>query len=162
MTGPAPIDPDAVSFEDLPIAEQLTIWATRMWVRALQDAPALHRSLHDAFTVARVPEGYLAFDKVMTVLSTASEEGIEIGCTCCTGITDDEHVLLGIVAEFQTGCAARAHIVLDDWLPPAAARVAGEYFSEYAMLIKREGLMIRPRQWKRGIAPGDTTSYRIH
>ena len=149
-------------FEALPIGEQLTVWATRMWARAHHDSPALHRNLHDAFRIARIPEGYLAFDRIMTVLCTASQEGIAIGCTCCTGVTDDEQVLLGIVAEFQSGTAARAHMVLEDWLPAAAARIAAEYFSEYALLIKGAGLQIRLRQWTRSPDPDMAASRMVH
>lgn len=162
MTGPAATNAGGVSFDDLPIGEQLTIWAVRIWARALQDAPTLHRNLHDAFKVAGIPEGYLAFDKVMTILSTTSDQGIAIGCTCCGGITDDEQVLLGLVAEFQGGSAATAHVVLADWLPTAAIRVAAEYISEYALLIKSQGLLVRLRQWRRSDGSEETAFHQIH
>lgn len=161
MTGPARTAHE-IAFEALPIGEQLTVWAIRMWTRALRDAPTLHRNLCDAFRIAGVADGYLAFDKVMTILSTSAEHGITIGCTCCGGVTDDEQVMLGIVAEFQAGSAAMAHVVLSNWLPTAAVRVAAESFSEYATLIKGRGLLVRLRQWKRTDSADPSVSSSLH
>jgi hypothetical protein len=137
-------DPD---FQDIPIAEQFVLWAARIWVRSNQGAPTLHLNLRDGFRAAQMEEGYLILDRLMTLLSTRSSQEIYFHCTCCKGITDHEHAILGVIAEFQTGDEANAHMILSEWLPSSGAFDAGREFQNFAMLLKVNGLNIRERQW---------------
>lgn len=135
------------NFPDLPIAEQFVLWAARIWVRSNQGAPTLHLNLRDGFRAAQMEEGYLILDRLMTLLSTRSSQEIYFHCTCCKGITDHEHAILGVIAEFQTGDEANAHMILSEWLPSSGAFDAGREFQNFAMLLKVNGLNIRERQW---------------
>ena len=137
-------DPD---FPDLPIAEQFVLWAARIWVRSTHGAPTLHLNLRDGFRAAQMEEGYLILDRLMTLLSTRSSREIYFHCTCCKGITDHEHAILGVIAEFQTGDEANAHMILSEWLPSSGALDAGREFQNFAMMLKVNGLNIRERQW---------------
>lgn len=135
------------NFPDLPIAEQFVLWAARVWVKSNQETPTLHLNLRDGFRAAEIEEGYLMLDRIMTLLSTRASRKVYFHLKCCTGITNHEHAFLGVIAEFQTGADANAHMILRDWLPSPAACEAGREFKNYATLLKANGLHIRERQW---------------
>ena len=86
-------------------------------------------------------------DRIMTLLSTQASRNVYFHGECCNGVTHHEHAFLGVIAEFQTGDEANAHMVLSEWLPSSAANYAGREFKDYAMLLKANGLHIRERQW---------------
>jgi hypothetical protein len=134
-------------FTDLPLGEQFVLWAARIWVKSNNGAPTLHLNLRNGFRAAQLEEGYLILDRFMTLLSTSALKEIRFHCTCCWGITDHEHALLGVIAEFQTGDEANAQTILSEWLPDASAHIVGQEFQAFAMLLKENGLHIRERQW---------------
>ena len=134
-------------FPDLPFSEQFVLWAARIWVKSNHNAPTLHLNLRNGFRAAHMDDGYLILDRIMTLLSTQASKKIYLHCACFTGITEHEHAILGIIAEFQTGDESNAHMVLSEWLPSPAATDAGQEFRDFAMLLKANGLHIRERQW---------------
>ena len=136
-----------VELEELPLGEQFVLWGARLWVKSQHFAPALHLNLRDGFRAAHIEEGYLVLDRIMTLLSTQASQDIFFHCTNCNGITDHEQLVLGVIAELQTGGEGKAHRILSDWLPSATAHVAGREFNEFAILLKENGLHIRERQW---------------
>ena len=136
-----------VELADLPLGEQFVLWAGRLWVKSQHFAPALHLNLRDGFRAAHIEEGYLVLDRIMTLLSTQASQNILFHCTCCSGITDHEQSVLGVIAEFQTGDEGKVHRILSDWFPSAIVYVAGREFNDFARLLKENGLYIRERQW---------------
>ena len=135
------------NFPNLPLSEQFVLWGARVWVKSNQKTPALHLNLRDGFRAAEVEEGYLMLDRIMTLLSTRASRNVYFHGECCSEITDHEHAFLGVIAEFQTGDEANAHMVLSEWLPSSAANDAIREFKDYALLLKANGLHIRERQW---------------
>ena len=131
----------------LPLGEQFVLWAARIWVKSNHGAPTLHLNLRNGFRVAEMEAGYLMLDRIMTLLSTRASMEFRFHCTCCKGITDHEHAVLGVIAEFQTGDEANAYVILSEWLPSSAAYATGREFQDFAMLLKENGLHIRERQW---------------
>lgn len=148
MTKPKPyivsIRPD---FSDLPISEQFVLWAVRFWVKSNHQASALHLNLREGFRSVEMEEGYLMLDRIMTYLSTHASTEIILYYTCNKNISDHEHAILGVIAEFQTGDESNAQMVLSDWLPSSAVDDLGREFQEFAILLKANGLYIRERQW---------------
>ena len=108
--------------------------------------------LRTGFRAAKIEAGYLILHAIMTTLTTTSRKDIIFHCNCCDGITLDEHKILGIIAHFQTGDEATAHMILSDWLPIGSANVVGTMFGELASLLKANDLDIRERQ---GLPFGD-------
>ncbi|MEE2688768.1 MAG: hypothetical protein VX430_05020 [Pseudomonadota bacterium] len=86
-------------------------------------------------------------DRIMTYLSTHASTEIILYYTCNKNISDHEHAILGVIAEFQTGDESNAQMVLSDWLPSSVVDDLGREFQEFAILLKANGLYIRERQW---------------
>ena len=137
---------NSTEFKDLPFSEQFILWATRTWVRSNQGASSLHQILRNAFKAAKIEAGYLVLHAIMTTLTTTARKDILFHCICCDGITLDEHKILGIIAYFQTGDEATAHMILSDWLPINSENVVTTMFGELASLLKAHKLHIRKRQ----------------
>ena len=137
---------NSIEFKDLPFSEQFILWATRTWVRSNQGASSLHQILRNGFRAAEIEDGYLILHGIMTTLTTTAKKDILFHCNCCDGITPDEHIFLGIIANFQSGNEATAHMILSDWLPINSENVVSTMFGELASLLKAHKLHIRKRQ----------------
>ena len=137
---------NSTEFKGLPFSEQFILWATRTWVRSNQGASSLHQILRSGFRAVEIEDGYLKLHAIMTILTTTAKKDILFHCNCCDGITLDEHTILGIVAYFQMGDEATAHMILSEWLPIGSANVVGRMFGELASMLKKKNLHIRERR----------------
>lgn len=104
------------AFKALSFAEQLTLWAIRLWSGAHAGTPGLHEMMRTGFALARTPDGYLALDRVMTYLVTGTRVGIEICCPECREVGRDERFLLDCLADAQAGRIIAARTKLACWL----------------------------------------------
>jgi hypothetical protein len=133
-------------FSNLPFGEQLLLWSIRLWVRALKDETNAHDILSHGFKLAGVPKAHLALNGLMTVIATMASGNIDIRCTKCAEISEDEHLLMGAVASRQFGgnpseaASFIAHWFADGYLPHTY-----EPTTALAEDLKKAGLWIRQR-----------------
>lgn len=133
-------------FSDLPFGEQLLLWGVRLWVRALKDEANAHDALNHGFKLAGAPGAHLALNGLMTVIATMASGNIDIRCSHCKEISEDEHLLMGAIAARQFGRSDReagafiSHWFSDGYLPhtfnPTAALASD---------LKKAGLWVRQR-----------------
>lgn len=133
-------------FGALPFAEQLTLWALRLWAEAARTGVCRQRVLADGFALARVGAAHPPLDALLTVINTSATCSIDVRCPACRQVSDDEHRFLGFIAQLQGGATdSRADRFVAAWLPATARRVARGLAAEVAGVLARAGLTIRPR-----------------
>lgn len=130
-------------FQDLPWAEKFLVWALRQWVETSRSKGEFHVMLREAFRLARVADGYLAFDALMTVVSVSTTKSITLGAPRCSGVTPDERTFLGMIASLQRSDRIEGCRLLGLWLAPAGVRLAQPPAARLARLMLRGGLRLR-------------------
>ena len=135
--------PRRSGFHDLPWAEKLLVWAVRQWVETSRNNGDFHGMLREAFRLARVADGYLAFDELLTVVSASATRPITLGTPRCGSVTPDERILLGVVASLQQSDCIEGSQLLGRLLAPAGVRLAQPPAARLARLMAQGGLQLR-------------------
>jgi len=136
-------------FADLPFGEKLLLWAIRLWATDAREATNEQKTLRRGFNLAGVPDAYLALDGYLSLIAATATVQIDVRCSKCTEISNDEHLLLGVIAAWQQGHGKdHGTALLGTWLPQAAIRISQDPASKLASVLKRSGLFIRPRCWR--------------
>lgn len=141
------------TFIELPFGEQLMLWAMRLWMRGLRDGMPDQTILRTGFKLAGAPDVHAALDGLMTVLTTAATDTIDIRCPHCPDISDDEHQLMDVIAGLQSPGRGGSTLFACR-LPPAARRTGMELAGHLAAVFSGAGLRIRPRR----LTPGPRNS----
>ena len=137
------VDPD---FTDLPLAEQLIVWAIRMWVKGYKDGDDVLPLMGKAFEKVGAVDACVAIDRLMNTLAVGAIDAIDIRYPEWETITPDEHRLLGVLAAWQcTGIGDDADTLMGKILTPTGVRYARPAFYELAIIMKYAGLLVRPR-----------------
>ena len=130
-------------FQDLPWAEKFLIWALRQWLETSRNKGEFHVMLREAFRLARIADGYLAFDELMTVVSASAARPITLGAPRCSSVTPDELTFLGMIASLQQSDCIEGCRLLGLWLAPAGVRLAQPPAARLARLMLQDGLRLR-------------------
>ena len=135
-------------YSDLPFAEQLVLWALRMWAKAFTQDANISHILREGFRLAGVPDAFGFLDSIMYVFATVGRCVLDIRCPACSEISIDEHRILGAIAVYQYGDSRiNSDPYLRYWLRPTALRIIQEPTIKLANALKKGNLMIRPRPW---------------
>tara|TARA_R110000772_G_scaffold268420_1_gene395413 strand:+ start:5872 stop:6330 length:459 start_codon:yes stop_codon:yes gene_type:complete len=145
---------DPSTFIELPFGEQLMLWAMRLWMRGLRDGTPDQAILRTGFKLAGVPDAHPALDGLMTIITTAATDTIDIRCPQCADISADEHLLMDVIAGLQSPGNGGSTLFACR-LPPAARRTGMELAGHLASVFSGAGLLIRPR--RRARSPGTAT-----
>ncbi len=132
------------TFIELPFGEQLMLWAVRLWMRGLRDGMHDQTILRTGFKLAGVPAAHAPLDGLMTVLTTAATDTIDIRCPHCADISADEHLLMDVIAGLQAPGRGGSTLFACR-LPPTARRTGMELAGHLAAVFSGAGLVIRPR-----------------
>ena len=133
-------------FHQLKFAEQFTLWAVRMWLRAYCRGSDLFTTLHEAFEVIGISEAGKSFDNGMAFIAVGTRRDLLFLGVESQYVTRDESDFLEVLAAFQKGENNRAVARLDVWLPVSGARIAAPAFEEFACYLAKGGLSIGSRQ----------------
>lgn len=91
----------------LKFGEQFLIWSMRIWAQAHGgDAGQGHHHfamLRKAYDLAGMPDGHVLFDSMMTAVVVSRRAQLGLHLPPCRGVSDDELLLLRLVAESQRG-----------------------------------------------------------
>lgn len=138
--------PDDLHICALQTAEQFVLVTARLWVARHLKPEAPGRSLEAGMAAAGLPQaGYLAFDALFTIVSTAARRSLDVRCVHCAGVSADEARLLQMVSCIQNRGCASALELLEDWLPPAAARLGIGHLAMFAEALADRGLTVAER-----------------
>ncbi len=133
-------------FSNLPFAKQLILWGVRLWVRALKNETNAHDILHNGFKLAGVPNAHLALNGLMTVVASTATGNIDIRCSKCTEISEDEHFFLGAIAarQIDARCQLSGRYIAH-WFTGESLTFTYEPMALLANELKQAGLYIRQR-----------------
>ena len=135
-------------YSDLPFGEQLVLWGLRMWAKAFNEDTNISGVLREGFRLAGVQNAFGFLDSIMYVFATAGRGTMDIRCPGCSKISIDEHRILGAVASYQSvDTLAVSDPYLSLWLPTTALRIVREPTMQLASILKKGGLILRPRPW---------------
>lgn len=117
-----PAEPRGV--ETLAVAERFLVWCLRQWVEGWRIGTPDSRALHDGFTVAYVPDGMAPFDAMMRAVVAGTRRQLDVRCLRCRFVSDDESMFLNLVAAGQRDRDDLLTAAFDEFLAPAAVRLA--------------------------------------
>lgn len=129
--------------DELRTPELLVVAVLRLWAAPLREPDRRHPHWHNGLLAADVGEdGLMAFDRLMRVVLGAARQPLDVRCARCPRLGEDEARLLGTVGLLQQGRHAEAGVILDQWLPPAAVRLALPPAVGLAMALADAGLTL--------------------
>ena len=136
------IPPGERRLKDLRFAEQFTIWALRKWVAVMRSAEKDATVLRQAFVQAMIGDAFFAFDQLMRIVAVSAKRTIDVRCVGCHAVSLDETMALAMIEARQQGDAVSTHMYLDDWIPPAAVRIAFDPVTFIAEAMDRGGMRL--------------------
>jgi hypothetical protein len=134
------------SLAELTTGELLLVASLRLYAAPFRDPVGRHPDWRGGFIAAGIGSVAVpAFATLLGIVSRVPLYPLEIGCPHCRGLGRDEAKLLRMTALHQHGLLSAAAAILHEWLPPAAARMAGMPALGLAFALDRGGLRI-PRR----------------
>lgn len=131
---------------DLRTAEALLVVALRLWTARRLEPGAGHSDWRDGFLAAAVcGVGVACFQSFISILEAAATRPILLGRPHCEDLTEDEARLLSAVGCLQRERGHDAALLLADWLPPAAVRIATDYACGLATALGEARLTLPAR-----------------
>jgi hypothetical protein len=120
---PAPSLRSPKLLAELGFAEQLVLWAMRMWGAGYRLGHSPDDVLAQAFEKIGLTNGRQCLEEFMVALTAGAARGIGLQCVCRKEIGEDEALLLDILRQrdFATGQAA---FLLEDMLTRTALPIA--------------------------------------
>ena len=134
-------------FSDLPFGEKLLLWALRLWATGAREGTNVQETLRHAFKLAGVPDAYIALDGFLSTISGSATVQFDNRRLKWADISDDEHLLLGLIAAWQQG-HGKDHgtaLLLSSRFPLAAIYIIQGPASKLAEILKCRGFIIQPR-----------------
>jgi len=132
--------PDDLLFRDLGFSGQFVVWSVRKWVEVMRAEAKETALLRHTFMRAGICNAFDAFDYMMRIITVSARRTIEVRCVCCPAVSPDETLFLGLVEAGQQGDAVNAHLYLDSFVAPAAARIAHSPVVQLAEAMHRAGM----------------------
>ena len=151
---PAAYPPNA-PVADLRTAELFVLCAVRLWVarfrNSVENGEWASHDLERGFAAAGVAdEGLAGLCRFFDVVVAAVQKPLDMRCVKCPALGEDEGQLLQAVSLFQHGQADGAAVVLRDWLPAAALRLALDELAQFANAVIDAGLVLPRRHGAAG------------
>ncbi|HEY4136739.1 MAG TPA: hypothetical protein VGO34_16165 [Alphaproteobacteria bacterium] len=149
--------PAGTQLDELRTAESFLVVAVRFWTARRLEPNAGHGDWRTGFRAAGVCDiGAACFGSFLNIIEAAAYRPITLGCPHCGDVTEDEARLLCVVGLLQRERGNDAALLLADWLPPAAVRVAADYAFGFATALSEARLTMperRPEARPRPAAP---------
>lgn len=143
-------------FSSLLFADQLLLWSVRLWADALNRGCGVSELLRDAYRLAGAGDAYLDLDGLMTIVATSATSNIDVRCTRCTTVSDDEQAFTRAVAIYQAGLPlADASKIFAPWLPPAARRLIEPNIAKLGHKFQQAGLQLSCETGLKGLNRAD-------
>jgi hypothetical protein len=155
--------PEGPSFRAQRFAAQFVVWATRIWVAAVKRRESPSPMLDQAFAAAGAAPALAHLNGLLRTVATAAARPIDVRCPSCAHVSPDELALVQMLAAFQRDAFADAAMLLSDWLPPAAVRVAIDQAWALALALGEAELTLTTSATPSEGQPGTTAQpLRLH
>jgi hypothetical protein len=145
---PSPI-PDSTNTTGIPTAlaesERLLLWCSRTWVACITDRQCPPCPLEHVFGQFGITDAAAALHAVLSTTAKCASRSIEIHCTRCNEISEDEALLLQAASAAQRGEVDRALAQLRAWLPVAIAQRMLGPLQELGTLLRHGGFILPAR-----------------
>jgi hypothetical protein len=154
---PACVYKENAPLAELATAELLAVATIRLWALPFKDPETSHPDWRAGLSAAGIEdEGVPAFDILFRIVIQASLRPLDVRCPRCARLGQDEAWLLQLVSLLQRDRLGEAAAVLEEWIPPAARRMAMLPAKGFADALSGAGLRIplRHREAAAIAAPG--------
>ena len=127
-------------------SEMYVVCAARLWVAHHKGAPGAARDLDRGFAMAGVEEdGLVGLCRFFDTVAAAAGRSLDIRCVKCPHLGEDEAALLQMVAHLHHGAERGAVMLLEDWLPQSAVRIALAPLAAFTAALTDAGLVVLRR-----------------
>lgn len=117
-----------------------------MWVSGHKEGTDMGSTLQHGFKLAGLPNLYGSFDDFMYLIAATATEDIVVRAPECLEVSDDEHLLIGVVAAWQQGHGKdQGTALLSTWLPMSAIRLTQTALAEIATAFASQNMVLRSR-----------------
>ncbi|HEX2886019.1 hypothetical protein [Vineibacter terrae] len=134
--------PQARGVETLAVPERFLVWCLRQWVEGWRAGLPDGRVLHDGFEAAYLPDGLAPFDGMMQAVVAGTQRPLDVRCLRCRFVSDDESMFLNAVAAGQRDRDDLMAMAFDEFLAPAASRVAASSALALGSAMTAAGLLL--------------------
>ena len=134
--------PDDDLRPELPLAETAVLWAIRTWVAGCRLRVPTKRIIGSVFAELGAPEAGAHLCGLMRALSEIASRTIAVHGPCYPDMSDDEQILLDVLALTQDGQTFERLLLLRAFLQPLAATSIGESAAELVRELNRAGLFL--------------------
>ena len=139
-------------FDDLKFADKLVVWSVRVWVRDFVSGGNSHSILNECYKLARVPMAYPILNSIMMTYASVDYGIQNIRCVKCQRLSHEEIRLLSLISVFQENRnidSIGSYLRL--WMPNTVCRVIRQPCEEFAVILKRAGLILSGRPYSQSI-----------
>lgn len=131
---------------DLCTSEMLVVAVLRLWADFISSPRQADPLWQNGLSAARVdPDGAMAFDTLFRIVVSSVRRPLDIHRPHCQMLGRDELRLLDMVCLAQHGFHDEAGVLMADWMPPAAVRMALPPLRLFACAMDRAGLHVPMR-----------------
>lgn len=123
-------------------AETLVLWAIRAWVAGHRHDLAVLPNLRTAFRNEGAPAAAEAVDDLMAHIGHGAGRTIQVNCPRCRQVTDDERLLMDVIALHQEGETQWAPFLVRAILTPEATRASAPLFEALARALSHGGILL--------------------
>jgi hypothetical protein len=134
--------PQSRIVDSLTAAERFMVWSLRQWVEGWRDGVPDSRSLREGFAVAYAPDGLAPFDAMMRAVVAGTRRQLDVRCLRCRFVSDDENLFINLVAAGQRDRDDLLASALEEFVAPAAARLATAGALALAGTLTAAGLLL--------------------
>ncbi len=96
----------------LPIEQGVLLWCVRAWVLEMCNPRGAEERINDLLDRFGTPGAAAYVKDFVFALGHAAARTINVQCTCCTRIVEDEHAILDVLGLAQAGQPLEAWLVL--------------------------------------------------
>jgi hypothetical protein len=154
---------DHPQLHQLPFTAQLLLWGTRSWVTALKTGQSFDALTGDGFAQFGLGSAGRSLDEVFQILAVAALRPIDIRCVKCRNLSEDERLLLDVIAAGQADSHHLVYAGLSELLPPSAVRNAFPSVISLAKLLAHAGLHLTVPQYAvSGASPENAAAAAAH
>ena len=128
---------------ELRAAEAFIVAVLRLWAAPHRAPAERHPDWRAGFRAAGIAQdGAAAFEGLFRIVASAGRRKLDFRCQRCAGLGSDEALLLQLLMLLQRARWEEAAVILADWLPPAASRMAMVPAIGLAGVLAAAGLVV--------------------
>lgn len=129
-----------VTVDQLALAEQLALWASRQWVQMHRTRDPDMARLARPFALIGATTAAGQLDNTLTAMAAGLSRPMTLACPTCPRVAADESILLLAVGCGRPECRPLAERLLASFLLPSARRCAAEGLHAFVAELEAAGL----------------------